>query len=597
MVYKFEQNQFKIKKHFFKLFSITLFILLTGLLFISYSNLTKDTNQYFSFNAMPDSSLIQDSQISYNAQVERVLGDLDVYVDLSSSSADPHTDATQVNLTISFSNGTVQNITQTSHSNYVWNIKYSPDANAPLGLHSFNITVFNGTNYYYSNNFNFTILDSYPKIAITLSNTTIYRNNTLYFNITPSDAEDSLEDLTWSSGIYKASNDQLLGGTLNSELERSYTFLDTFANSELGSYYIQATVTDKEGNSTTVREYFNVLNNIPQIEYVSLIFSDSEYTNPANNELLRGYGNINITVNATDVEKALSPSLKLNIKAINSYNVTLDFGSIDPINPNPTGNYQFNYLLNIPKYRESGQYQLFLTLYEENFGIEYNSTAIYYFTVINNPPNGSLIDFNINGKKSAEQPLTFKEFEDLEFSINVTDADLEGIELVKLCLIDEEGNWMNFSFKYRSNVFNFTLRARDLTIGQWNAYVYVIDSDGAEAVTQNVIAFDIQRDTFSSYLPYIMLGLGFVAGFIITFLAIGTKYLTIKRDIENGKLILAEDIEEKLETTSTKTKRRIKQRIESISSKEKPSKKKEKQKDSQKIAESKPKKKFIRKLD
>jgi len=551
---------------------------------LNFKQLTKSIEDPIKLKLEP---AINNDQITFNEIVERVYGDLNVYVDLSSSSSEPHLDAVQVNLTITFSNGSIQNITQNSHQNYIWNLKYTPDSSAPIGTHHFNITVFDNTYYHYSNNFNFKIINNSPKITISLSNKTIYRNNTLYFNLTVSDVEDPSYMLSYWSAIYKTSNNQMISGTNDTKLERSYFFSDSFPNSELGSYYIKGVVTDKDGNSTTTIQYFEVINNIPIITSVLLEFSDSEYTDPSKNELLRHKGTLKISVNATDVEKALNPNLKLNIKTINSYNVTIDFGSIDPILTTPT--YQFNYTLNVPKYRETGKYLLYLILYEQEFGMQYNSTAIYNFTVVNNPPNSSVVDFSINGKKSENQPLMFKEFEELKFSINVTDSDVEGIAYIKLCLIDQDSNWINLTFKNINNIINFTINPRVLSVGQWYAYIYIIDTDGIEVPAQNTMAFDIQKDMFSIYLPFIMILVGLIIGSIVTFLLVGTKYIRIKREIEKGTLVSTEKVKEIEETEITKSQRKLQQRIETISKKPSSNKKEDDN-------EIKPKKKFIRTL-
>ncbi|MBD3354099.1 MAG: hypothetical protein GF364_21635, partial [Candidatus Lokiarchaeota archaeon] len=275
----------------------------------------------------PESSLIQASQIEYEEEVDRVFGNLDLYVNLSVGTAEAHPDAIEVNMTITFNNGTIKNYTQTTDTNDVWNWEYVPYKDAPLGVQTFNITAFTGTNYYYSDNYEFNILDSYPNIGITLQTTEIYRNNTLNWILTPSDAEDSLADLTWSSGIYRASNNQLLSGTLNSLLNRTYEFEDTFEN--VGGYYVEATVEDKEGNSTSVKAYFTVKNNIPEIVYYNLEFSDSEITDPDQNELLRDSGTIDIEVNATDIEKALAPDLKLKIIAYGPDDTIINLDLLD----------------------------------------------------------------------------------------------------------------------------------------------------------------------------------------------------------------------------------------------------------------------------
>lgn len=572
-------NTTAFRKQVFLIGAIVLSFLMLPALFGGQST----TSDFVGINDITGSA-IQTSQIDYSTDVDRVLESLDVTVDLSAASAEPHTDAIEVNMTISLSNGTVFNITQNSDSSDIWSLKYTPDKDAPIGQHQFNISAYTGSAYHYSSDYTFNIKNSAPRISLSLSETEIYRNTTLYFNVTPSDAENSLAQLTWSSAIIRVSNGDELSGTNDSVLEKSYEFPETYSDGNLGPYYVQASVEDKDGNKTTIKRYFTVLNNVPYFnDDYSVTFEDSEYTDPASNEILRDSGNIRVDINVTDVERTITSDVKLRAIAKDPEKNSITLGTYDPSDQTPDEYYEFNINENIPAYEAAGLYELHLITYEDTVGISSNTTMVIPMIVVNNPPDGDEITYTINEVNSTEgSGIVIQEYEDIDFRINVEDCDVEGIEFIQVALIDADGEWMNFTLDNTdSNLVTLTIRAKDLTPGQWNAYIYAIDYDGARAVTANVMSFDIEKDTFSIFLPYLMLIIGAAAGFGIAFLIFGTRYMQLQKDVQEGVVATEESAPKRARTRRVRQKR---------VTKKKSSKKKAKTSDEEKEASKKPKK-------
>jgi len=434
-----------------------------------------------------------------------------------------------------------------------------------------------------------------------ISNSDVYRNNSINFNITPSDAEDPINELTWNSTIIRASGDTVLPGTTNSELERDYLFLSNLDDSFLGLYYIEANVLDSDGNSSVNRIYFSVLNNNPEIIWSDVQFSDTETTDPDSNEILRVSGTMEIKVNVSDVdtsdlEAAIDGGdIELRIWAEGAD--PIPFTSYIETTIGESGeNSDFKCNVTIPAFISKGGYKLFITVYESIDSVDYESTVEYDFTVVNNHPDASLIEYTINDLTPGDvNLLRFQEFEDLHFVINVTGCDPERIELIRLCLINEANEWINFSFQNNpgNNIIEYTMRARDLAPGQWYAYIYITDGDGVEISSGegNTISFDIVADEFSVFLPYLMLIFGIILGLGIGVLLVGLKYVSMKRSYETN---VAEQLSAPIIKQKQQKKKSVKQPVKETKNEEIPAE--EPETDTETVSKSKKKRKMTRKI-
>ena len=501
----------------------------------------KKINEEVNFYTAPESSSIGESNITgFKESIERVLGVMEIKVDLTGSTIPTN----EVNLTIGYSTGASLNYTMTNTtSEELWEFNFTALANAPLGASTLNVTFHDGSVYQHSSSRVFQIENSIPSVGIMISNSEVYRNNSIFFNITPSDAEDPISELTWNSTLYRDSDDYLLLENTNSELESNFFFLSSLANSVLGLHYIEAHVLDSDGNTSINRIYFSLLNNNPEIVWSDVQFSDTETTDPLSNEILRVSGTMEIKVNVSDVDKSNleasidNEDIKLRIWAEGIDNIDdIDFSNdIESTIGEPGENSDFKCNVTIPATKSIGDYNLFITVFETINLVVYESTVEYDFTIVNNLPDASLIEYSINDlTPGGVNPLRFQEFDNLHFTINVTNTDPEGIEFIRLCLINEANEWINFSFYNPiDNIIEYTMRARDLAPGQWYAYIYITDGDEVE-ISSGAISFDIVSDEFSVFLPYLMLIFGILLGLGVGVLLVGLKYVSMKRSYETN---------------------------------------------------------------
>lgn len=539
--------------------------------------------------SQPSASAIFDNNITYNSPVVRVLGTMNVQVDLTSYNLNEN----NVNLTIFLNNGTslVYSMTHPYPTSHIWSKGYTPSPTAPLGEQNFTINVNSSTGPIISNNQTFTIKDSLPQINIQLSNSVIYRNNSISFNVTPSDAENNLAQLTWSSQIVNVSNNNAILATFPKPYAYNMTYPFSIY-SQLGTYEVIANVTDLDGNTTTNHAYFTVANNPPTIIGHTLSISANETggvsTNPDLNQILRVSGRMDVAVNVTDVEFNNDNSqLAVMLTATDERNDTLDLSSFGttPIKESNYKTFSFDNI-KIPSSAPAGNWSLNITAYKIDEPT-CNSSFVYSFIVINNIPNASLIQYSINNNTAQSQSLSFQEFQNLVFDINVTGVDPEGVQFVKLDIVGQDNQWYNFTFSNSNNdLVNFTLNAGVLAPGQYYVYVYVVDGDGVQVGTANVMSFVILPDTFSSFLPWLMLIFGIIAGAGVMLVILGSRYRSLRKDYVD--LVSGADYKEILERREKSGQKGAQE----ISNKEEIEKKEPKSNKNKKK-----KRKMIRKLD
>jgi hypothetical protein len=306
-----------------------------------------------------------------------------------------------------------------------------------------------------------------------------------------------------------------------------------------------------------------------------------------------------IKVNVSDVEKSnLETAINdgdIELRIWAEGKDTYVFSNIIATIGDAGENSDFKCNVTVPAFISIGNYKLYITVFETINSVDYESTMEYDFVIVNNLPDASLIDYSINDLTPGDiNLLRFQEFDNLHFKINVTDTDPEGIEFVRLCLINEANEWINFSFQNPiDNIIEYTMRARDLAPGQWYAYVYITDGDGVEISSGegNTISFDIVADEFSVFLPYLMLIFGIILGLGIGVLLVGLKYVSMKRNYETN---LSEQLSTPITKQKQQKKKSVKQpvketKIEEISDVEEET-------DAEPVSKSKKKRKMTRKI-
>ncbi|MBN2155672.1 MAG: hypothetical protein JW776_06495 [Candidatus Lokiarchaeota archaeon] len=487
----------------------------------------------------PSYAELSNSTIIYTHEVDRVIEPFEVSVNLSST----YPDATKVEMTIYYSNATDINYTLTEVSN-IWSYSLYFEPNAPLGQQSFQLFVYEGVILSDQSYIQFfEIKNSAPKIGISLSHSEIYRNETLFFNVTPMDAEDSFSTLTWSWQILYQSLviNSSAGNKQISDL--SHFFPSTLANNRLGEYSLKGTISDSDGAITTNTVNFTVLNNAPIITAYNITFLNNE------SQILRDTEHFNLKVNVSDVEVAPN-NIFLKIHLYGPSDTFIDrSGRMTRSSP-----WNFDGNISLPLSVPTGQYTGEIIAYETINDIEYNTSTSFTFSLLNNIPNASAISFTLNDRIPTGSGLRFKEFEKITFKINVTDVDPEGIEIIQILLIPIPGEEeLFFSFRNPENdVLEFTIYAKDLPYGQWVTWIYVIDSDGERIQSAVSYSFDIIQDRFPKILPWIMLLVGAVVAFGIAMAFLGTRYISLRRDFDNllsrsGEYKKSESVPKKVE--------------------------------------------------
>ena len=504
---------------------ITYIFLLVGLLGILSSSiwvLDPTTQSQSPIQGIPFSAELNNATISYTEEVERVVDLFEVTLNLTGT---PFTDATKVNMTITYSNATVETYDLIESSN-VWSFSTYFDYQAPIGSNSFKLFVWDGI-LLYDDTYDqpFEILNCPPKMAINIVNSTVYRNGTVFFDITPTDVETPYYDLGWSWQILFGIV-EMNSSSGNPQLTNlSHYFPASTTNSRLGEYTIKGVINDDDGGSTTTYAYFELLNNAPTITDINLTWPDEG--NP--NYVLRETEKFILGVNVSDVE-VTADDIDLRITIFDEKGNS--FGQSSAMERSSPWNFEGN--ITIPKDKETGEYTCEITAYEEINLVEYNTTQSFTFTLGNNLPDAANISYTINGNIPTANGLRIKEFEPITFAINVTDVDVEGIEMIRIHLISPNGTEFIYPFiNPEDNLLEYTLSAKDLAYGQWITWIYVVDFDGAEVHADLPYSFDIIPERFNTYLPWIMLVIGAVIAFGVSMAVLGTRYITLRRNFDN----------------------------------------------------------------
>lgn len=495
---------------------------------------------------VPFSADIKNSTITYSSQVQRVVDPFTVRVDLSSYNPD----ANVVDLTIFYSNATVTNYTMAETSD-IWSRTIYFDYQAPLGDQNFQLSAYNGGLLLNQSVLQpFKILNAVPRMGFDLSNTVIQRNQSIFFNITPTDPENPLHEITWSWQILFGVVEIKSSAGSKQITNLSHFFPASTTNSRLGQYTIKGLISDKNGATTTSYTYFTLQNNVPVISATNITFP-GELTST---QLFRQIESFNLKVNVSDVEVE-ADDINLRVYLHSPYGDRLDVTS----RMQRSSPWEFVGNISVSKSNPIGEYTCEILAYETINTIEYNTSKTFDFTVVNNLPNPNNISYTINDNIPTGVGLRIKEFEDITFKINVTDVDIEGIEVIRIHLLpQDDGEEIIFYFDNPPNNFlEYSIRAYDLPNGQWITWIYVVDTDGTETHAAVSYSFDILPDQFSKVLPWIMLVIGAIVAFGLSMAVLGTKYVSIKRNFDNllsrsGEYKKPETVSKKIKEIETK---------------------------------------------
>ncbi|MHA1491120.1 MAG: hypothetical protein ACTSRI_15915 [Promethearchaeota archaeon] len=433
------------------------------------------------------------SAIHRNATIiRRAFESINITVDVSDFLIEG---ANETYMIISFSNNTdnIYKMTNTSVSHY--NYIFTPAYNAPLGFQTVKFLIYNYTSGIPLND------------QTTLTNFTIISNCMVGFNSSEYKRGQFLKaDLlvnetieAWNVSIVDE-KDRVEDNENNYSItENPYQFtleIDDWFEQLNKFYYVKVNMTQ---NNKWAEEYFKfkVVNSNPTIILSTVSFSPTSVFRTKT---------CSISLNVSDVEDDINPAY-VNVTMVledpEGYSASYDL-----INNKDKS---FEQAFSIDATKPAGNYKVSITAKDKYGGTDSYLTSL---TVKNNPPE--ILGFEINDF-TMNDSISINYGEDLIFTFNV--SDLEGISLIKVALVDENGEWFNITREYNENL-TITFRTVDLMTGTWYVYIYVIDADGTmvglgddyEMAPQEI---KIIPDTLSSIFSWVIFFLGIAIGIVI----------------------------------------------------------------------------------
>ncbi len=387
-----------------------------------------------------------------------------------------------------------------------------------------------------------TLLNNKPQAGISLNSNELKRNQSLIVNVTPSDIETPRINLTWKVELYNSLNvlSAVIIPLTNINTSAVYVIPATIG---VGFYYINSTCFDPIESNSIV--YNIVIRN-----------QDPIITSASVNQttVLRGNQTFIVSANATDGDSLDSLKMKLTTRDPKT-GTNLFVVGYDSINPIEVGSGIFVKECSLPYTASLGKMQIFVEMFDANEATSKDIETLE-IEVLNNAPQ--FLNFSINNKTDGNFVFTGNE----EVTFGFWASDQEGtLRYAKVQIISESnstyGNY-NFTFDMRSNQANFTIFTKDIPVGQYVLYAYVIDADGAQTKTTMVFNVLIKQDVVETNLPWIMLGIGLLVGIAVSAFAITTKQKKEEtRIIKDSKVLTkSEAVEQKPLTAAQKKKLR-----------------------------------------
>ena len=436
------------------------------------------------------------SAIHRNATIiRRAFESINITVDVSAFLSEI---ANKTYMIISFSNNIDKEYEMTNTSVSHYNYTFTPAYNAPLGFQTVNFLIYNGTSENDRNQLN---------DRTTFTNFTIISNCMVGFNSSEYKRGQSLKaDLLvnetieeWNVSIVDEKDRLEVDENNFSITENPYQFtleIDDWFEQLNKFYYVKVNMTQ---NNKWAEEYFKfkVVNSNPTIILSTVSLSPTSVFRTKS---------CSISLNVSDVEDDTNPAY-INVTMVledpEGYSASYDLVN--------NKDKSFEKAFSIDATKPAGNYKVSITAKDKYGGTDSYLTSL---TVKNNPPE--ILGFEINDF-TLNDSISINYGEDLIFTFNV--SDLEGISLIKVALVDENGEWFNITREYNENL-TITIRTVDLITGTWYVYIYVIDADGTmvglgddyEMAPQEI---KIIPDTLSSIFSWVIFFIGIAIGITI----------------------------------------------------------------------------------
>ncbi len=437
---------------------------------------------------LPYSAISQNSSSIY-----RLFESINFTIDASSYSG-----ANYSIMQVIFTNGSLINYSLNFVGNNKFYYEFTPTYDAPLGFQNASFLIYNASDVLLNNQTTYTNFTIKTNYMVNFNQNEYVIGDILSAELALNDfgAYQFRWNITVVDKINESTHENLL--SLQNNLYHFSFNIDNNTFQQINKiYYVKVNISDKlTGKIRPVYFPFKIGNSNPLINStIKLTPEDIFRTDECE-----------ISLNATDLETA-SEDLNLVMSLYDSEGIlTLEI----PI-PYVSGNL-FSETFNIPSSKPIGIYRISVTVTDENGGSTSETTTL---TVKNNLP--VIHSYLINGR-SMNQSISVAYGHNLVFTFNVSDK--EGVDFIKVALLDENDDWYNITTAYEDVDTKITIRSVELLTGSWIVYLFVYDSDGAiVSLTDNYIQAPQQiriiEDTISNYIPWISLLLGLGIGMLI----------------------------------------------------------------------------------
>ena len=387
-----------------------------------------------------------------------------------------------------------------------------------------------------------TLLNNKPSAGVSLNSNELKRNQSLVVNVTPSDIESPVVNLTWKVELYNNINAlvETIMPLTNSNFSAEFLIPASYS---VGFYYVNSSCYDGlEWNSAI---YNIVIGNQDPIISNALVNQST---------VLRGNQTFIVSVNATDGDSINNLRMKLTTRDPKT-GANLFLSGYDNIESSEVGSGRFTKECSIPYTASIGKMQIFVEIFDANEATSKDITTLE-IEVLNNAPQ--FLNFSINNKTDGDFVFTVNE----EISFGFWASDPENtLRFAKIQILSDSNTTFghyNYTFDMRGTQANFSIFTKDIPTGQYVLYAYVIDADGAE--TKSIIVYNvvIKDDVVGKNLPWIMLGIGILVGIAVSAFAITTKQKKEgSRIIKDSKVLTkSESKEQKPLTEAQKRKMR-----------------------------------------
>ncbi len=426
----------------------------------------------------------------------------------------------------------------------------------------------------------FTIQNNLPQIGLIMNSTEVYRGRSINISsIIPSDVEERTLDLEWSIELYRDSgiivHSRILDHTYQDFSNPDFSCLvEIDIDEDPGNYYINATVWDTETSNSIIYNII-VLNNNP-------IIADYQFEKDGviqivdTISIIRG-SSIEVSLNVTDFDyddesgnNDLLMKIYANEPGTDNSLLGATYNNLEATNEDGSN---FTSSIDIKGSVNVGFTELKIRIYEENYGEIYEEIT-QKILIVNSIPKVS--SFNISNLEPTDEKI-FLEDDILEFRFNATDAENQ-IRFIKISLLyhNQTSNttmYLNYTIEYNGVDTVLSIRAVDLPLGEFIAYAFAIDEQGAISKPITGISFNIDENPSISSSTWLIIIAGFALVGIISF-AVGTSYskskignsnstpsdskakdIASKKQIEDVKKV--SDTEEVLDSSDKKNKKKF----------------------------------------